>query len=201
MERDFTLFSHGDKTLVGERGVSMSGGQKARINLARAVYKNADIYLLDDPLSAVDTHVGKQLFEECINGYLKNKCVILVTHQLQYLKKVDKLILLKDGQIQVSGSYEDLKNSQTNFTKVLAEIEEAEEESKNKEHESKELVGKENEAQQMTKEEKGTGKISWHVYKSYILAGGHWCKVLALAFVFVLTQALDSTSEYFVTFW
>lgn len=201
LERDFTLFSHGDKTLVGERGVSLSGGQRARINLARAVYKDADIYLLDDPLSAVDTHVGKQLFEDCICGYLKNKCVFLVTHQLQYLKNVSKIILLKDGQIQLSGSYKDLKNSETNFTKLLADIEEEEEESKHKEQKLKDTDENDNEVQKLAKEEKGTGNISWHVYKSYMNAGGHWYKCVLLALVFVLSQALDSISEYFVTIW
>lgn len=71
LERDFDLFPHADATIVGERGVSLSGGQRARVNLARAIYKRADIYLLDDPLSAVDTHVGKHIFEKCIKDYLK----------------------------------------------------------------------------------------------------------------------------------
>lgn len=94
LERDFELLPFGDETIVGDKGISLSGGQKARINLARAIYRDADIYLLDDPLSAVDTHVGKHLFEHCIRGYLASKMIFLVTHQLQYLKKADKIVLL-----------------------------------------------------------------------------------------------------------
>lgn len=86
----------GDRTTVGERGVSLSGGQRARINLARAVYRQADVYLLDDPLSAVDTHVGKHLFDKCIIKHLKGKTRILVTHQLQYLKKADLIVVLNE---------------------------------------------------------------------------------------------------------
>jgi ABC-type multidrug transport system fused ATPase/permease subunit len=70
------MFEHGDQSLVGEKGISFSGGQKARINLARAVYK------LDDPISAVDSHVGKNIFKECIQKFLKGKIVLLVTHSI-----------------------------------------------------------------------------------------------------------------------
>ncbi|KAG8242932.1 hypothetical protein J6590_056498, partial [Homalodisca vitripennis] len=94
LKTDFEQFPYGDQTVVGERGVSLSGGQRARINLARAVYKEADVYLLDDPLSAVDTHVGKHLFEDCVTGFLKDKTVVLVTHQLQYLNDVDHIVVM-----------------------------------------------------------------------------------------------------------
>lgn len=95
LDKDFNLFPNGDLTAVGERGVSLSGGQKARVNLARALYVDADIYLMDDPLSAVDTHVGRHLFDKAINGYLRDKIRILVTHQLQYTKDVDQILILK----------------------------------------------------------------------------------------------------------
>lgn len=99
LETDFQQFPYGDKTLVEERGVSLSGGQRARINLARAVYASADIYLFDDPLSAVDTHVGKHLFEQCIRGYLRHKTRVLVTHQLQFLRQADLIIILNEARI------------------------------------------------------------------------------------------------------
>uniref|UniRef100_A0A674EU10 Cystic fibrosis transmembrane conductance regulator n=1 Tax=Salmo trutta TaxID=8032 RepID=A0A674EU10_SALTR len=90
------LLPDGDLTVIGDRGATLSGGQKARVNLARAVYQDADIYLLDDPLSAVDAEVGRHLFEQCICGILKNKPRILVTHQLQYLQAANQILVLKE---------------------------------------------------------------------------------------------------------
>ena len=82
LDGDLEQFSNGWDTVIGERGINISGGQKARISLARAIYQDADIYLLDDPLSAVDPAVANGIFEHAINDTLANKCVILVTHQL-----------------------------------------------------------------------------------------------------------------------
>ena len=94
--KDLAQLVDGDLTLVGERGVTLSGGQKARVNLARAVYRDADVYLLDDPLSAVDTAVAGHLFDKCIRGLLKDRVVILVTHQLQFALEADKIVALKE---------------------------------------------------------------------------------------------------------
>lgn len=84
--------------MIGERGINISGGQKARISLARAIYSEADIYLLDDPLSAVDPQVAHNIFNDCIEGFLKDKLVILVTHQLQFLMNQSNILVIKDGQ-------------------------------------------------------------------------------------------------------
>ena len=93
---DLKILPHGDMTEIGEKGINLSGGQKARISLARAVYQNYDVYLLDDPLSAVDAHVGKHIFEKVIgpNGLLKNKTRILVTHGLTYVKHAEDILVL-----------------------------------------------------------------------------------------------------------
>ncbi|KAI2474334.1 ATP binding cassette (ABC) transporter subfamily C member, partial [Diabrotica virgifera virgifera] len=100
---DFDQLRNGDLSCVGEQGVLLSGGQKARINLARAVYRDADIYLLDDPLSAVDSEVGKRIFDECVKSYLRDKTRLLVTHHLQYLQEADQIIIVDKNLKDESG--------------------------------------------------------------------------------------------------
>uniref|UniRef100_H3CYA8 Cystic fibrosis transmembrane conductance regulator n=1 Tax=Tetraodon nigroviridis TaxID=99883 RepID=H3CYA8_TETNG len=134
LKRDLELLPDGDLTLIGDRGATLSGGQKARVNLARAVYQDADIYLLDDPLSAVDAEVGRHLFEQCICGVLKNKRRILVTHQLQYLKAADQILVLKEGHMVAKGNYTELQQSGVDFTSLLKKEEENEQQ--NSSHES-----------------------------------------------------------------
>ena len=119
LERDLTLFPLGDQTIVGERGVALSGGQRARINLARALYYDADIYLLDDPLSAVDPHVAKHIFKEAIQGYLNDKIVILVTHQLQFVQNSSKVLLIKEGEQVFYGHYNDLMDEFSSFIGLI----------------------------------------------------------------------------------
>ncbi|KAL4437735.1 hypothetical protein ABPG74_012410 [Tetrahymena malaccensis] len=106
---DFEQMDQGDLTVIGERGVNLSGGQKARICLARAVYSKADLYLLDDPLSAVDSKVAKDLFFQCIRGVLKEKTVILVTHQIHFTRNCDRIAILDEsGSLKSIGSFEEL---------------------------------------------------------------------------------------------
>ncbi|XP_072240641.1 ATP-binding cassette sub-family C member 4-like [Leuresthes tenuis] len=119
LKKDLELLKDGDLTVIGDRGVTLSGGQKARINLARAVYEDADVYLLDDPLSAVDAEVGKHLFEQCICGLLKNKCRVLVTHQLQYLRAADHIVVLREGHIIGQGTYSELQSSGLDVVSLL----------------------------------------------------------------------------------
>ncbi|XP_016893938.1 multidrug resistance-associated protein 4-like isoform X2 [Cynoglossus semilaevis] len=119
LKRDLELLPDGDLTLVGDRGVTLSGGQKARVNLARAVYEDADLYLLDDPLSAVDAEVGRHIFEQCICGLLKEKACVLVTHQLHYLNAADEILVLNEGYMVTKGTYTELQKSGLDFTSLL----------------------------------------------------------------------------------
>ncbi|KAL5574201.1 hypothetical protein UlMin_023798 [Ulmus minor] len=113
--KDFELFSGGDLTEIGERGINMSGGQKQRIQIARAVYEDADIYMLDDPFSAVDAHTGTQLFEECLMGILREKTILYVTHQVEFLPAADLILVMQNGKIAQEGTFEELLKQNIGF--------------------------------------------------------------------------------------
>uniref|UniRef100_A0A5F8H1J1 Multidrug resistance-associated protein 1 n=1 Tax=Monodelphis domestica TaxID=13616 RepID=A0A5F8H1J1_MONDO len=118
---DLEILPSGDRTEIGEKGVNLSGGQKQRVSLARAVYCDSDVYLFDDPLSAVDAHVGKHIFEKVIGpqGILKNKTRILVTHSISYLSQVDVIIVMSDGKISEMGSHQELLDRDGAFAEFL----------------------------------------------------------------------------------
>ncbi|KAG0203518.1 hypothetical protein BGX28_004238 [Mortierella sp. GBA30] len=105
---DFKMLIHGDQTLIGEKGINISGGQRQRISIARAVYANADVYIFDDPLSAVDAHVDRHIFEEAINQILSDKTRILITNGIHHLQDVDQIIVVRQGRIAQDGSYDEL---------------------------------------------------------------------------------------------
>ncbi|XP_072935953.1 probable multidrug resistance-associated protein lethal(2)03659 isoform X1 [Epargyreus clarus] len=227
LDRDFTLFPHGDKTVVGERGVSLSGGQRARISLARAVYKRADIYLLDDPLSAVDAHVGRHLFEACVVGYLRNTTRVLVTHQLQFLRDVDQIIILKNGTIAAAGNFDTLSASGLDFATLLARNEEeddkpATEQTPAAELEESVLQGSFRKRQMSIHsvssvdnltatappeggreeaEMKSAGAVSGKVYGAYLGASGHPVVVALMVLVAVLAQLLGSGADWWTSYW
>ena len=117
---DFAILQGGDMTEIGERGVTLSGGQKQRINIARALYFDADIICLDDPLSAVDAHVGKALFNNAILPLRdQGKTVILVTHAIQHLPRCDRIVLMDDGRIDETGTYEELMSLRGSFFNTM----------------------------------------------------------------------------------
>ncbi|KAL5210026.1 hypothetical protein ABZP36_005649 [Zizania latifolia] len=125
LKKDLQLLQYGDQTIIGDRGINLSGGQKQRVQLARALYQDADIYLLDDPFSAVDAHTGSELFREYILTALASKTVIYVTHQIEFLPAADLILVLKDGHITQAGKYDDLLQAGTDFNALVCAHKEA----------------------------------------------------------------------------
>lgn len=121
LKPDLEILPGGDLTEIGEKGINLSGGQKQRISLARAVYSNADIYFLDDSLSAVDSHVGKHIFDKVIGpkGILKHKTKLFVTHGVTYLPQTDQIIVIKDCKVSESGTYRELLDRKGAFAEFL----------------------------------------------------------------------------------
>ena len=122
LESDLEILTAGEETEIGENGINLSGGQKQRVSLARAVYSDADLYLLDDPLSAVDSHVGKHIFDKILSsttGLLRDRTRVLVTHSVSFLQEVDAIVVMKDGEIAELGSYSELLSRGGAFAEFL----------------------------------------------------------------------------------
>ncbi|XP_017154836.2 probable multidrug resistance-associated protein lethal(2)03659 isoform X2 [Drosophila miranda] len=222
LERDFELLQ-GDRTMAGERGASLSGGQRARISLARAVYRRADIYLLDDPLSAVDTHVGRHLFEECMRGFLKHQLVILVTHQLQFLEQADLIVIMDKGRVTDIGSYEKMLKSGQDFAQLLAKSTRHENVdhdgdgdgaaagdgkvySRQSSRQSRTSVssaesGEEEVVVTPVQESRSSGSIGMDIYRKYFAAGSGWIMFVLVVFFCLGTQLLASGGDYFLSYW
>ncbi|KAL8143005.1 hypothetical protein V2J09_016037 [Rumex salicifolius] len=125
LSKDLETLSHGDQTIIGDRGINLSGGQKQRVQLARALYQDADIYLLDDPFSAVDAQTASFLYKEFILAALASKTVIFVTHQVDFLPAADLIMVLREGQIVQAGKYDDLLEAGTDFNALVSAHHEA----------------------------------------------------------------------------
>uniref|UniRef100_A0A671RXU6 Multidrug resistance-associated protein 4 n=1 Tax=Sinocyclocheilus anshuiensis TaxID=1608454 RepID=A0A671RXU6_9TELE len=200
LKRDMELLPDGDLTVIGDRGATLSGGQKARVNLARAVYQDAYIYLLDDPLSAVDAEVGRHLFEQCICGILKDKPRILVTHQLQYLKAANQILVLKEGHMVARGTYSELLRSGVDFTSLLKKDEEEEGEkgeaprSPRSRTLSQNSVRSHSSSVLLNLETRTEGTIGLHMYWKYFRAGANVLMLILLVLLNLLAQ-LDFSSS------
>ncbi|KAJ3693838.1 hypothetical protein LUZ60_009318 [Juncus effusus] len=119
LAEDLEELPHGDGSEIGQRGRNLSGGQKQRVQLARAVYADKDVYLFDDPFSAVDAHTSALLFRDCVMSALEDKTVILVTHQVEFLSEVDRILVMENGQITQEGNYEQLLKTGTAFEQLV----------------------------------------------------------------------------------
>ncbi|XP_052824006.1 ATP-binding cassette sub-family C member 10 isoform X2 [Octopus bimaculoides] len=195
LDADLTMLPHGDRTEVGENGTTLSGGQKARISLARALYQDKETYLLDDPLSAVDAHVAQHLYKKCIMGILSNKTCILCTHHIKYLQDADLIVVMKEGTIVRSGPPGEILES---FSLNLADFapknrDELEDISAEKDDfvAPSKLVGA---------EEKETGSVRISVYKTYWKAIGTSLSIIILLSLLFM-QASRNITDWWLSYW
>uniref|UniRef100_A0A0R0KNQ6 ABC-type xenobiotic transporter n=1 Tax=Glycine max TaxID=3847 RepID=A0A0R0KNQ6_SOYBN len=119
LTKDLEVLPFGDQTTIGEKGINLSGGQKQRVQRARALYQDSDIYLFDDPFSALDAHTRSHLFKECLLGLLKSKTVNYITHQVEFLSDADLILVMREGRITQSGKYNDILRSGTDFMELV----------------------------------------------------------------------------------
>ncbi|XP_060250586.1 ATP-binding cassette sub-family C member 4-like isoform X9 [Ovis aries] len=209
---DLQLLEDGDQTVIGDGGTPLSEGQKARVSLARAVYQNADIYLLDDPFSAVDVEVSRHLFEQCICQALREKITILVTHQWQYLKAASRILILKGGTIVQCGTYIGLLESGVDFDFLLKRNEEEPSpdlESSTLKNESRplmrgaapELQDTENIEVTLPLEDRLEGKVGIKTYNDYFTAGAKWFILIFLILVNTAAQVAYVLQDWWLSYW
>ncbi|XP_059609695.1 probable multidrug resistance-associated protein lethal(2)03659 [Phlebotomus argentipes] len=196
---DLKQFPQGDRTIIGERGSSLSGGQKARVNLARAVYQEADIYLLDDPLSAVDAHVGRQLYDEVIGpkGLLRHSTRVLVTHQIHFLKEADWIIELKEGRIRRQGSPSIILEN----TEETVSSENTKNEKTTREVNGILDIQNTDKLPSLELEKTSEGVIDGSIILQYLRSGASICVLLVIVMLFLQTQIIASASDYIVAIW
>ena len=206
LKPDLEILVGGDLTEIGEKGINLSGGQKARVCLARALYSDKDIYIFDDPISELDAHVGMNVMTNCIKGYLKDKTRILVTHALQYVSYADRIIYIKEGTIHWSGTYQEIKSQE--FFNVFFEKMQTLNRKRSKEIEEKEQTKKDNkqinkgQIKRITRDEdKEEGSVSSNVYKSYIVLIGGWYIVLIVILLLISNQGLKGISDIWLGYW
>ncbi|KAK1279384.1 ABC transporter C family member 4 [Acorus gramineus] len=221
LEKDLEMMEFGDQTEIGERGINLSGGQKQRIQLARAVYQDADVYLLDDVFSAVDAHTGSDIFKECVRGALKGKTIVLVTHQVDFLHNADLIMVMRGGRIVQSGRYDELLESGTDFEALVSAHETSMELVEQSASSSSAVTSsnpapprpvpvEEDRAVDVAKvaekgtskliedEQRETGRIGFGVYKQYTTEAYGWWGALAMLFVSLAWQGTLMGCDYWL---
>lgn len=213
------MLDNGDMTEIGEKGINLSGGQKQRVSVARAAYSNADVVILDDPLSALDPEVGAKMFQQCIAGFMKGKTIFFVTNQLNFLQFCDHVIALGKHRVVEQGSASDLLSKSGGEVKRLLDELRASQPSAEKGQGSGEPgpAGSDPEkgaqaspddtpkeaksnAVLLTKEERRVGAVSLSVYKEYVKAGGGYFRFMGVyAVMLLVTGAKKLHNEGFYT--
>ena len=206
---DLETFEGKDLTEIGEKGINLSGGQKVRISLARTIYNNPDIYLFDDPISALDANVGKKIMKNCIVKYLKGKTRVVVTHALSYLKYMDRIIYMKSGRIEWSGNYDEVQNQpfyselakSTGFTKAVSG--DKNEKQENEENSNKLIVKKDDDKiiKIIKEEEQSLSGVKWKVYLDYFRYMGGICYIITVVIIVSFWQANKGGSDLWLAYW
>ncbi|CAG8039873.1 unnamed protein product [Penicillium nalgiovense] len=211
---DLEILPNGDQTEIGERGITVSGGQKQRLNIARAIYFNAELVLMDDPLSAVDAHVGRHIMDKAICGLLKDRCRILATHQLHVLSRCDRIIVMDEGRINAVDTFDNLMRDNEVFKRLMSSsrqedmqeeeeeaVDEAVDEADEKEPNSKKTVPAKPAAALMQQEEKATESVGWSVWKAYIKASGSYFNAIIVFILLGLTNVANIWTSLWLSYW
>ncbi|XP_039915648.1 ATP-binding cassette sub-family C member 10 isoform X1 [Hirundo rustica] len=205
LSEDLNILPAGDQTEVGENGVTLSGGQKARIALARAIYQEKELYLLDDPLAAVDADVANHIMRKCIFGVLKDKTRVLCTHRTEFLEKADALLLMDNGRIVKTGTPADILPLVEAFPK-FKDTDKGHKDKASNEQGQEEAIKTEAEEPTQTnnlihkEEEKKEGAVAFQVYKAYWMAMGS-CLAVSILFSLFLMQASRNISDWWLSYW
>lgn len=219
LKMDISTFESGDNTIIDDRGMNLSKGQQSRINLARAVYNDVDIYLIDDCLSSLDSHVQDFVFQECIKKFLKDKMVIMISNNAKHIQEADNVIFIEQGTVKSTGKPSEIPEAQ------IVVQDEDKEEMKEFDIIDKISIGEENNTENVTEEdesdlhetnkliqvkapitniyheEKKQGKIEKDVYKKYCHYGGGFCILFGIVVLFIVAQAALNYSEKLVSTW
>ncbi|KAJ3305549.1 Multidrug resistance-associated protein 4 [Kappamyces sp. JEL0829] len=225
LDVDFANLPDGEKTVIEEKGSNLSGGQRARLSLARAVYSDAEIFLLDDPLAAVDPKVAKHLFQYCISTVLQKKAVLLVSHLIPYIQQCDKVVLMEQGKVSAFGSFLAISKSSNsrfagslrNMANSLPDLKVISEE---KEMESQELLQIQQSRLSLAKrrsvkedpnvsaqvpfgpaEPMIHGSITWKSYWTYFKVGSSVPKLMMLFSIVIFGQLLAVGSDWWLAYW
>lgn len=217
LEPDLELLQDGDSTEIGEKGINLSGGQKQRVNIARAIYFDADIIALDDPLSALDAGVGKALFFNAIMGALSGKTRILVTHALHFLPYVDNIITMEDGKVAEQGTYNELKAKGGSFSRLIRDFgsedqyEKQQEDEQDavdgetqeimKKHDRANMVARGTASSLMQQEERSSGSLRSRTWIDYAKAGHGPFTIPALIVAVVFAQGFFIMTSFWLVYW
>jgi len=210
LQPDFDMLPMGDLTEVGERGINLSGGQKQRLNLARAIYADSSVVLMDDPLSAVDAHVGRHIFEEAICGLLTTRCRVLATHQLHVLARCDRVIWLEHGRAKAVDTFENLSRDNKGFQDLMENI--TQQQARVARQDDNTAIQTSGVARMvdangtpasklMQEEERAVGSVSWSVYTDYVRASGSIWNGLVPVGLLLFSQGANIATSLWLSYW